>query len=87
MISNVETIELKYNMIVKAKARNDEWGDVVVRRLEEYFDLVAVEAKYHGTCAQKFLISSEKLKPVNESLYTKRNLAFNELCMFLDKNE
>ena len=42
-------------MIVKAKKRNDEWGDVVVRRLEEYINLVAVEAKYRRICAQKFL--------------------------------
>lgn len=87
-ISNVETMPFKQNILDRAKERNDEWGEMVAKRIiEASSDLVAAEAKYHRNCAQDFLSKSETQKSVGKPPVALKQSAFNELCAYLDKND
>ncbi|GBP94287.1 hypothetical protein EVAR_99666_1 [Eumeta japonica] len=35
------------------RARNDDWGQAIVERLEQVTDLVAADAQYHNSCMKK----------------------------------
>lgn len=87
MISIVETIEFKDNVLKHAKERGDEWGEAVAKRIEATIDLVAAEAKYHRNCAREFLRKSEHVKSVGKPVDVLRHSAFNELCAYLDEND
>ena len=50
-------------------------------------DLVEAEAKYHRACAQDFFSNHEKLKSVGKPVDSNRELAFNDLCAYLDNND
>lgn len=87
-VSNVETMPFKQNLLDRATERNDEWGEIVAKRLIEVSsDLVAAEAKYHRNCAQEFLSNSATQKSVGKPPDAQKQAAFNELCAFLDEND
>ena len=87
IISNVETIEFKENVIKRAKERGDEWGEEVVNLIEASIDLVAAEGKYHRACAQKFFSKSNELKPLGKPVEIKKSEAFDKVCAYIDEND
>ena len=74
-------------MLKKAKERGDKWGKTVADRIDVNIDLVEAEAKYHRACAQDFFSNHEKLKSVGKPVDSNRELAFNDLCAYLDNND
>ena len=83
LVSSVKTLGFRANVIDCAKQRNDKWGNDVIDRLQNVYDLVAAESKYHRTCAQSFFKKDYELTST-DSIQQK---AFDELCKFLDKND
>ena len=49
------TIPFKERLIFACQKRDDEWGEEVRRRVTNCNDLVAVEARYHISCNERFL--------------------------------
>ena len=64
VVHRVETIEKKGYFAAMARKRNDKWGEEVLSRLENCFDLPAVEAVYHHLWTVKF-------KDEKQSIYTR----------------
>ena len=52
---NGYTIPFKERLIFACQKRDDEWGEEVRRRVTNCNDLVAVEARYHISCNERFL--------------------------------
>ena len=48
------TLPLRERLIDRCKERNDEWGNVVLGKLQSCNDLVAEEAVYHSSCMTNF---------------------------------
>lgn len=48
------TLEIRETLINACKTRVDKWGAKVKYKLLSLFDLVAAEARYHGSCYKKF---------------------------------
>ncbi|KAG5890229.1 hypothetical protein JTB14_028770 [Gonioctena quinquepunctata] len=44
---------MKNSISELARARNDDWGQAIVERLEQVTDLVAADAQYHNSCMKK----------------------------------
>jgi len=53
-VFRVKTLEFQQTVKEHCKTRNDEWGNVVLGRLEYAQDLPAVEARYHSSCSSNF---------------------------------
>jgi hypothetical protein len=53
-IRHVETLSLRQDILEICDGRNDQWSTDVKGRLQNYNDLVAVEAVYHRTCINNF---------------------------------
>ena len=53
-VFEVRTLKFQKSVREKCMERNDEWGKVVLGRLEYAQDLPAVEARYHQTCSTNF---------------------------------
>ncbi|KAG5861006.1 hypothetical protein JTB14_026245 [Gonioctena quinquepunctata] len=55
---------MKNSISELARARNDDWGQAIVERLEQVTDLVAADAQYHNSCMKKLYQtpSTEKRK-------------------------
>ena len=88
VVSNVETIEFQETILNKATDRQDDWGNVVGVRIQNAFDLVAAEAKYHRNCAQIFLRNrDEKVKNTGRPTDKVLEEAFKKLCSFLDESD
>ena len=53
-IHEVRTMTCKSTIANAASERGDEWGQLVLSRVQSVIDLVAGEAKYHGNCYANF---------------------------------
>ena len=62
-IHKIQTITCKSTIANAARERDDEWGQIVISRVESVIDLVAAEARYHGTCYAHFFKLPSKHKP------------------------
>ncbi|XP_028418322.1 uncharacterized protein LOC114543611 [Dendronephthya gigantea] len=62
-IHEIRTITCKTTIANAASERDDEWGQIVLSRVESAIDLVAAEARYHGNCYANFLKLPSKRKP------------------------
>ena len=78
------------------KNRNDEWGNVVLGRIDYAQDLPAVEARYHQTCSSNFRpgyqITNKYIKVPSESkrgrpANTRSEYAFREVIRCFEDNE
>ena len=58
------TLEERQTLIEKGNERGDEWGTLVVGRLETMIDLPAEEACYHTRCHTAFM--SGRSPPVSK---------------------
>ena len=58
VVRNVEKLDIDEGIVTAGKKRGDEWGQKVVDRIQQVkhhdTDLVAVDARYHFLCQQKF---------------------------------
>ena len=77
-------------MIDACTKRNDEWGNEVLMRLQDFFDLVAVRAVYHSACFTRFLSgrpmpnSSVKNKSVGRKENHDMLQSFDRICSWLE---
>ena len=53
-VCDVTTLPLRETLIDRCKERNDEWGNVLLGKLQSCNDLVAEEAVYHSSCMINF---------------------------------
>ena len=56
------TIPFKERLRFACQKRDDEWGEEVRRRITNCNDLVAVEARYHISCNEGFLVKHSTFK-------------------------
>ena len=54
----VRTTKFDQSLVIRAKERNDEWGDAISRRISIVGDLHAADAIYHDDCYKKFFIAT-----------------------------
>ena len=80
----VGTLQIRANLITRAKERNDDWSNQVMGRLLTCNDLVAEEAVYHNSCMNRFRLekmnSGKKGRPVNISMM----VAYEKVCNWLE---
>ncbi|KAG5888631.1 hypothetical protein JTB14_022647 [Gonioctena quinquepunctata] len=50
IVYSVRKLSMKNSISELARARNDDWGQAIVERLEQVTDLVAADAQYHNSC-------------------------------------
>ena len=55
------TMYIKQSIVLIAEERNDDWGNVVLQRLDSVIDLVAAEGRYHRGCYVLFQKTSKKV--------------------------
>lgn len=84
-IHQVCTLPLHNTLVQSAKERNDEWGNIVLHRLESCIDLVAAEAIYHSDCASKFRLQkasevATRGRPSNSNMFE----SFEQVCDWLE---
>ncbi|KAG5872122.1 hypothetical protein JTB14_013442 [Gonioctena quinquepunctata] len=53
IVYSVRKLSMKNSISELARARNDDWGQAIVERLEQVTDLVAADAQYHNSCMKK----------------------------------
>ena len=86
-IHKVRTITTCKSTIANAGSeRGDEWGQLVLSRVQSGIDLVAAEARYHGNCYANFLKLPSKRKPgrpQNDDLAE----AYEKLFSYLSEND
>ncbi|KAK0071874.1 hypothetical protein PV326_000716, partial [Microctonus aethiopoides] len=67
----VSTLAFEGSVLKTADARDDKYGRIVMERINFEYDLVSVEAKYHGTCFSNFLLvrgKGDAGRPLDENI-------------------
>ena len=85
-IHEVRTMTCKSTIANAASERGDEWRPLVVWRVQSVIDLVAAEARYHGTCYANFLKLPSKRKPGRAQNYDLAE-AYEKLFSYLSEND
>ena len=86
----VTTVPIRGKVIEACTKRNDEWGNEVLMRLQDCFDLVAVKAVYHSACFARFLSGRPMLNSCvkDKSVGRKENhdmlQSFDRVCSWLE---
>lgn len=82
-VHDVQSLEIKISTLDIASKRGDDWGKKIVNRITNVFDLVAVEAKYHGDCQIKFFTlpkqGTKRGRPASEELNIPMEKIYNIL--------
>jgi len=87
-ISVVQTLSIQDNVRVAASARENEWGQIVLARVNSSFNLISLEARYHRTCYLKFMRPINKAKrPTGRPENPLHRAAFHKLCHFLEHTD
>lgn len=85
-IKQVSTNYFKEYIIKKAELRNDRLGKIVKDRINSETDLIAADAKYHGTCLAKFTVAyvGRKLgRPLDEKV----RISMDEIFNYIENND
>ena len=77
---------MKETILAVAKNRNDEWGQIIIERIQHVADLVAVDAKYHNTCMKKFYSSPSSRKKRGYRPATNVDEAMESIYLCLEEN-
>ena len=81
----VQTLPIRDRFLKHALERSDKWGDEVAKRLQNCIDLVAVEARYHKQCANRFFHENSSQKQGSGRPITVSKIeAFESLCDWLE---
>lgn len=92
-ISYASTMKVKNNIIKVCQERNDEWGNIILARVNSVIDLVASEARYHKSCYAFFSKSgtnppgTSNLTGNKNALSVTKSNAFDQLCGYLEDND
>ncbi|KAK0078035.1 hypothetical protein PV326_009641 [Microctonus aethiopoides] len=71
VIREVSTLAFVDTVLKTADARDDKYGRSIMERINFEYDLVSVEAKYHGECFSNFVLVSGKGdagRPLDENI-------------------
>lgn len=77
---------MRDTIIRLANQRGDDWGDAVRSRVENTFDLVAAEARYHRECFAIFS-KSGSTENIGRPEHPLAAEAFTKVCDYIDNSD
>ncbi|KAG5875261.1 hypothetical protein JTB14_033469 [Gonioctena quinquepunctata] len=78
---------MKNSISELARARNDDWGQAIVERLEQVTDLVAADAQYHNSCMKKLYQTSSTEERKKRGPYASEiDTAMQYIYSYLEEN-
>lgn len=80
VVYSVRKLSMKNSISEFASARNDDWGEAIIERLEDVNDLVAADAQYYNSCMKKLYQA-----PATEEI--KRDRYCDAIHLFLSRAE
>ena len=84
----VQTIPIQNSVQRAASNRSDEWGQIVLARVNTPFNLIALEARYHSICYLTFLSPVPNIKrSVGRPEDPVHKTAFVQLFKFMEDND